>query len=193
METEESLEELAAKAKAGCSRAFEQIVDRMKDRLFTYLLQLVRNEQDAEDLAQEAFIKAWRNLRSFDGRAQFTTWLYTIAKNSAFTHLRRRRNHRPIEELQEVLAVENRVPERADESIWKLARELKPKFYETLWLFYGEGFSLKETASILQTNAVTVRVNLFRARAALARKVQRFARASNSVVRRSVDLSEFTP
>ena len=193
VETEESLEELAARAKAGCSRAFEQIVDRMKDRLFTYLFQLVRNEQDAEDLAQEAFIKAWRNLRKFDGRAQVTTWIYTIAKNSAFTHLRRRRNHQPIEELQEVLAVESRAPEGPGESIWKLARELKPKYYETLWLFYGEGFSLKETALILQTNAVTVRVNLFRARAALARKVQRCAREPNSVFARAVDLGEFTP
>ena len=191
-ETEESLEQLAAKAKGGCSRAFEQIVYRLKDRLFTYLLQLVKNEEDAEDLAQVAFIKAWRNLKSFDGRAQFTTWLYTIAKNTAFTHLRRKRTHEPLEELQEVLAAEVSEPTRADESIWNLARELKPKFYETLWLFYGEGFSLKETASILRTNAVTVRVNLFRARAALARKVQHAAQRAEGSFSRSIDLGRFT-
>lgn len=171
-EKEESLEQLAAKAKEGCSRSFEEIVDRMKDRIFTYLVQLVKNDQDAEDLAQEAFIKAWRNLKTFDGRAQFTTWLYTIAKNSAFTHLRRKRAHETLDGMEEMIAGEEEV-QMEDGSIWKLARELKPKFYETLWLFYGEGFSLKETAAIMKSNAVTVRVNLFRARAALARKLQR--------------------
>ena len=172
-ETEESLEELAARAKAGSVPAFERIVEETKDRLFNYVLQLVRNEHDAEDLTQEAFIKAFRNLHSFDGRARFTTWLYTIAKNAAFSHLRRRKLHQPIEVLEEVLAAEIS-PER-DDSIWRLARGLKPKFYETLWLFYAEGFSLKETAAIMNTNLITVRVNLYRARAALAKKL-RFAK-----------------
>jgi RNA polymerase sigma-70 factor (ECF subfamily) len=172
-ETEESLEELAARARAGSMPAFEQIVEETKDRLFNYVLQLVRNEHDAEDLTQEAFIKAYRNLHAFDGRARFTTWLYTIAKNAAFSHLRRRKVHQPIEELEEVLAGESS-PE-PDDSIWKLARQLKPKFYETLWLFYAEGFSLKETAAIMNTNLVTVRVNLYRARAALGKKL-RFAK-----------------
>ena len=172
-ETEESLEELAARAKAVRVPAFERIVEETNDRLFNYVLQLVRNEHDAEDLTQEAFIKAFRNLHSFDGRARFTTWLYTIAKNAAFSHLRRRKLHQPIEELEEVLAAEIS-PER-DDSIWRLARGLKPKFYETLWLFYAEGFSLKETAAIMNTNLITVRVNLYRARAALAKKL-RFAK-----------------
>jgi RNA polymerase sigma-70 factor (ECF subfamily) len=172
-ETEESLEELAARARAGSMPAFEQIVEETKDRLFNYVLQLVRNEHDAEDLTQEAFIKAYRNLRAFDGRARFTTWLYAIAKNAAFSHLRRRKVHQPIEELEEVLAGESS-PE-PDDSIWKLARKLKPKFYETLWLFYAEGFSLKETAAIMNTNLITVRVNLYRARAALGKKL-RFAK-----------------
>ena len=172
-ETEESLEDLAARAKAGSVPAFERIVEETKDRLFNYVLQLVRNEHDADDLTQEAFIKAYRNLHSFDGRARFTTWLYTIAKNAAFTHLRRRRLHQSIDEWQEVLAAESS-PE-PDDSIWKLARGLKPKFYETLWLFYAEGFSLKETAAIMNTNLVTVRVNLYRARIALGKKL-RFSR-----------------
>ena len=172
-ETEETLDELAARAKAGSVPAFEQIVEQTKDRLFTYVNQLVRNEHDAEDLTQDAFIKAFRNLHAFDGRARFTTWLYTIARNSAFSHLRRRKLHQPIEELEEVLAAE--CSPTPDDSIWKVARGLKPKFYQTLWLFYAEGFSLKETAVIMNTNIITVRVNLYRARAALGKKL-RFAK-----------------
>lgn len=180
-ESVETLEQLAAKAKAGCSASFGEIVEQTKNRLFTYLMQLVGNEQDAEDLAQEAYLKAWRNLHSFNGRARFTTWLYTIAKNTAFTHLRRKRTHQSIDELEEVLTADPVRQQPEGESIWRIARELKPKFYETLWLFYAEGFSLKETAVIMKTNAVTVRVNLYRARAALAKKVRRAGiRAENA-------------
>src|SRR5688500_13131285 len=129
-------------------------------------MQLVANQHDAEDLAQEAFVKAYRNIHTFDGRARFTTWLYTIAKNTAFTQLRKRRWHQPIEELEDVLTASGPIFSEGDEakSIWKMARQLKPAFYETLWLFYAEGFSLKETATIMKTNPITVRVNLHRAR-----------------------------
>ena len=169
----ESLEQLAAKAQAGCSLSFERVVEQTKDRLFTYLMQMVGNEHDAEDIAQETFIKAFRHLHQFDGRARFTTWLYTIAKNTAFTHLRRRRFHQPIEELGDILSTDARPKADPGDSIWHIARQLKPKFYETLWLFYAEGFSLKETAVIMKTNPITVRVNLHRARAALEKKLSR--------------------
>ena len=167
----ESLEQLADQAQAGCLVSFEKIVEQCKDRLFTYLVQVVGNAQDAEDIAQETFIKAYRHLPSFDRRARFTTWLYAIAKNTAFSHLRRRKPNQPIEELQEVLpAPESRVDAEEVGSLWAVARTLKPALFEVLWLFYGEGFSLKEVARITGGNAVTVRVNLHRARAALAKK-----------------------
>ena len=175
-DTEESIEQLAAKARTGCVVSYERIVEQCKDRLYNYLFQIVGNEHDAEDLAQEAFIKAYRNLHTFDGRARFTTWLYTIAKNAAFTHLRKRKPQQPIDELEETLAAPADTPVADGESIWMMARKLKPKFYETLWLFYAEGFSLKETAAIMKTNAITVRVNLHRARAALGRKLNGYER-----------------
>ena len=140
-------------------------------------MQLVGNSHDAEDLAQEAFVKAFRNIHTFDGRARFTTWLYTIAKNTAISQMRKRRWHQPIEEFAEVLTAEGSILSDGDEakSIWRIARQLKPAFYETLWLFYAEGFSLKEIAEIMNTNAITVRVNLHRARAALGKKLERLA------------------
>ena len=172
-ETDESIEQLAGKARAGCLVSFERIVELNKDRLFTYLMQIVGNEHDAEDIAQEAFIRAYRHLHTFDGRARFSTWLFAIAKNTAFTHLRKRRPQLPIDEMDEVLAAPVVADRSEAESIWTTARTLKPKFYETLWLFYAEGFSLKEVAEIMKTNSVTVRVNLHRARAALTKKLRR--------------------
>ena len=167
----ESIEQLAEQAQAGCLVSFEKIVEQNKDRLFTYLFQLIGNAEDAEDVAQETFIKAYRHLNSFDGRARFSTWLYAIAKNTAFSHLRRRKPNQPIEGLEEVLAApEERIDSEQVNSIWAIARTLKPNLFEILWLFYGDGFSLNEIAQITGGNAVTVRVNLHRARGALAKK-----------------------
>jgi RNA polymerase sigma-70 factor (ECF subfamily) len=167
----ESLEQLADKAQAGCLVSFEKIVEQCKDRLFSYLVQLVGNAEDAEDIAQDTFIKAYRHLNSFDGRARFTTWLYAIAKNTAFSYLRRRKPNQSLEEFQEVLpAPDERIDSDQVDSVWSVARTLKPNLFEVLWLFYGEGFSLKEIAEITGGNAVTVRVNLHRARGALAKK-----------------------
>jgi RNA polymerase sigma-70 factor (ECF subfamily) len=171
-ETEESIDQLAAKAQAGCLVSFERIVQLNKDRLFTYLVQLLGNAHDAEDVTQEAFVKAYRNLHSFNGKARFTTWLFAIAKNTALTQIRRRKPLQSIDGLEETIEAPQPHDPAEAESIWRLARKLKPKFYETLWLFYAEGFSLKETAEILNTNAITVRVNLHRARAALATRLR---------------------
>ena len=171
---EERVEELVAKAQGGCLLSYERLVEHFQDRLFTFLVQLAGNAHDAEDIAQETFVKAYLHLANFDGRARFSTWLYAIGKNTAYNHLRRRKTHQPIEELAEVLpAGEEDTDPNDRESIWAAARTLKPKLFETLWLFYAEGFSLKEIAGIMKTSAITTRVNLHRARAALGRKLER--------------------
>lgn len=172
-ETEESLDQLAGKAREGCLLSYEKIVTLLQNRIFTFVLQMVRNEEDAEDIAQETFIKAYRNLKSFDGRARFTTWIYTIARNTAVNNLRRRKPHESIDFLHETLP--QPAPAETDsrcESIWRLARELKPNYHQLLWLHYADGFSMDEIARITQTNSVAVRVGLHRARAALKKKCQ---------------------
>ena len=172
-ETEETLDQLACKAREGCLLSYEKIVTSLQNRIFTFALQIVRNEEDAEDIAQETFIKAYRNLRSFDGRARFSTWIYTIARNTAVNHLRRRKQHEPIDELHETLAHPAAPANENDaQSIWNLARELKPKYHQLLWLHYADGFSMDEIARITETNSVAVRVGLYRARAALRRKCE---------------------
>jgi RNA polymerase sigma-70 factor, ECF subfamily len=177
---ERDTQELVAKAQAGCTVSFERLVHEYQDRIYGYLVQMSGNSHDAEDLTQETFIKAYKHLRSFDGRARFSTWLFAIAKNSVLTMLRRKRVHEPIDNHQATLtttAQEMNSDER--ESIWALARTLKPNLYEVLWLFYAEGFSLKEISAITKLNSITVRVNLHRARAALARKLRRYHRESS--------------
>jgi RNA polymerase sigma-70 factor (ECF subfamily) len=168
------IEDLAERSRAGCRASFEALVAHFEKRIFHYLYQMTRNLHDAEDLTQVTFLKAYQNIHRYQSNRAFNAWLFTIAKRTALNHLR---DTRPVAELGPTLEANVETPsviaEKKDAScdIWGLARSLKPIQYEVLWLRYGEGFSTAETARIMNTNSLRVRVLLHRARAALARKL----------------------
>jgi len=168
-QNEPSPEQLAEQCKAGCRSAFEKLVETFQGRIFSFLYQLTRNRHDAEDLTQETFMKAYRSIHRYEPAYRFATWLFTIAKRTAFSHFR---SARPTEELTAQTEAETDfvdpsvVLQRKDDatSLWSRARILKPKQYEALWLRYGEGFSIIEIARIMNTNQIHVKVLLHRAR-----------------------------
>src|SRR5207237_8625147 len=82
--------EVLAACRRGDPKAFEQVVRATHRRVYTQALRLVRDRQDAEDVAQEAYLRVYRGLAGFRGDAQFETWLYRIVANAAMSHLRRR-------------------------------------------------------------------------------------------------------
>jgi len=82
--------QLVERAKAQDEAAFEQIMSLYADRLYNYILRMVGNATDAEDLVQETFLRAYQGLPNFDGRASLGTWLYRIATNLCIDHQRRR-------------------------------------------------------------------------------------------------------
>lgn len=173
---ESSPEQLAEQCKAGCQISFERLVEHFGGRIFNYLYQLTRNRHDAEDLTQETFVKAFQGIHRYEPSYAFATWLFTIAKRTAFSHLR---SSRPVEEISPDTEAVGEDPgallERKDEStsLWRQARGLKPKQYEALWLKYGEGFSISEIAQIMKTNQIHVKVLLHRARTHLAKTLRR--------------------
>ena len=179
-QTEPSAEVLVAKCQAGCRDSFELLVEQYEQRVFSFLCQMVGNIQDAEDLTQDTFVKVYRNIQSYDSHFKFTTWLFTIAKRTAANHFRAAKNWEPLPEEPEIVDPETpcTLLERKDDrdSVWDLAKKLKPDQYEVLWLRYGEGFSVRETAKIMRTNSIRVRVLLHRARHQLA-KMLTLARA----------------
>jgi RNA polymerase sigma-70 factor (ECF subfamily) len=134
------------------------------------------NQHDAEDLTQVTFLKAFQNIHRYQSSHAFQAWLFTIAKRTALNHFRDRR---PAEELGPDLPADTESPsvttekEDARGRLWKLAYSLKPDQYEALWLRYGEGFSISQVARVMKTNSIRVRVLLHRARAALAKKLER--------------------
>jgi RNA polymerase sigma-70 factor (ECF subfamily) len=173
-QAEQSPEDLALQCQAGRRDAFETLVERYEQRLFAFLYQLVGNAHDAEDLTQDTFLKAYQNIHRYNSAFKFTTWIFTIAKRTAANHRRSARTWEPLPEDQEVAQDDPAsVLERKDDgaSIWDLAKKLKPDQYTVLWLRYGEGFSIAETAKVMKTNSIRVRVLLHRARHHLAKSL----------------------
>ncbi len=170
-----SAEELALRCQEGCLESFEHLVHQFEQRIVNFLNKMLGCRQDAEDLAQETFIKAYKNIHRFDPQYKFTTWLFTIAKRTAMNHYR---SARATVELTPEKEVDERDPSLALEekdqaqSLWHKARRLlKPSQFEALWLRYGEGFSIGETAKVMRTNELRVRVLLHRARTKMAKQL----------------------
>ncbi len=90
---------LLAGARAGDTRAFDALITLHREKIYMHIYQIVRNEEDALDLTQETFIRAWKSLPRFDGKASLTSWLYRIATNASID-LCRKRQHRPQTELE---------------------------------------------------------------------------------------------
>ena len=86
-------EELVARARAKDFGAFEQLLDRYEDKIFRLAYRFVRNETEAKEVLQDTFLSIWRKLDTFKGDAQFGSWLYRVAANTALMRLRAQRRH----------------------------------------------------------------------------------------------------
>lgn len=174
---------LAARAGAGDDAAFVELVHAASDRLFNFLYRLSGQAQDAEDLCQETWLKAWRALDRYQPGRPFLPWLFTIARRTLLNH---RRAARPLEPLDEDLPAPAAPPvpvARDDlEHLWRLARGLPPRYHHVLWLYYGEGLNAREVAAVLRTRPLVVKVLLHRARRALL-----------AVLRRTQTAADFEP
>jgi len=96
-------EELVQGAKKGDTEAFEELVARHRDKIYARAFSMMRNEDEALDLSQEAWVKSWQRLKQFQGESSFGTWMTRIVINLCLDHLRRRKRQRTesIEELDE--------------------------------------------------------------------------------------------
>ena len=171
-----TVEKLVEQSRAGCRDAFGTLVGRYEHRVFNFLWQMVGNAHDAEDLTQETFLKVYHSIGRFNPTLGFSTWLFTIAKRTAYNHFRSAKQFQeftPEDDPVDFADPSNVLQEKDEKvSLWKLAAGLKPDQREALWLMYGEGFSIKESAAILHTNQIRVRVLLHRARKNLASRLR---------------------
>jgi RNA polymerase sigma-70 factor, ECF subfamily len=153
-------------------RAFERLLAAYRGRVYRLALGYVRLPADAEDLAQEAFVRLWRALPMYDGRASFSTWLYVIARNACLSELRRR-GLRPTSPLGDddsdgAIAVAPAVTVDGRIDCDALVDRLDDPQRRIVRLFYLEERSYEQVAEMLDMPINTVRSHLHRARKRLA-------------------------
>ncbi len=159
---------LIADCLQGNMQAFDEIVRTHTPRVFNYVLHMTRHRQDAEDIAQQTFIKAYTHLSSFDPTRSFIAWLLTIARRTALNHFR---STKYFETVAEDTAATDTTPDRHFEkrdqldTLWTQAkRALSEREFEVLWLRYAEDRSIEETAQIIGCNRTHTKIIAFRAR-----------------------------
>jgi len=167
----------------GDQKAYALLVDRYQNYVFTLALRFTKNREDAEEVAQDIFVKAYRALGDFKGNSKFTTWLYTIANNTCITFLRKKRLEVHSLDKDGVFEVAdsqdsglraNQVEAKSRISMVNNAiAMLNPDDAEVITLFYKSEQSLDEIAQILGIEANTAKVRLHRARSRLKEKMEK--------------------
>jgi RNA polymerase sigma factor (sigma-70 family) len=157
---------------AGDDRCYAELVNAYKSYAYTIALKIVNNRAEAEEVAQDAFVKAYNYLKNFNRQARFSTWLYRIVFNTAISY---KRKNKLITESVENKHVEN--PERADSGIERNDKtvfitqaigKLNEADQLAIQLFYIKEFSLEEVADLMGGNVNTIKVRIHRARQRLA-------------------------
>jgi RNA polymerase sigma-70 factor (ECF subfamily) len=181
---------LVRAAKAGDISAFEQLVHRYDRNVFRIAQHITQNREDAEDVVQDAFLKAYENLKNFQEQSKFYTWLVRIAVNEALMRLRRRRPERMVSLDEEVKTDEDSMPrEVADWSpnpeqlytqselrdiLTKTIQGLPSSFRTVFVLRDVEGLSTEETAEALELSIPAVKSRLLRARLQLRERLNKY-------------------
>lgn len=155
----------------GEDQLYAQLVDAHKSYAYTIAFKVTNNSMDAEEVAQEAFIKAFQYLKGFKRGARFSTWLYRIVFNTAISYKRKnRRVFESIENTKDQASDDEGELERADKKIFiqKALKKLNDADQLSLQLFYLKEFSLEEVADLMGQKINTTKVRIHRARQRLA-------------------------
>lgn len=154
----------------GNQGAFELLLKRYSQPLYGFIFSLVKNKEVTEDILQDTFLKSWKNFSSFDPEKNFKTWLFTIAKNTSFDALKKKKtipfsafNNEEGESFLENIPDESELiqasleTEEMSQSLEMALEKLSQKYQAVLRLFYQEGFSLMEISEILEEPYNTVK------------------------------------
>lgn len=160
--------------KLGDKQAFGFLVEKYKDIAFTLALRIMRNELDAEEVAQDAFVSAFHSIQKFEGKSKFSTWLYSIVYNTAISKLRKDKKHQLLSFEDEIYTDDLQDEQELDfdgleqirktELIKNAIRTLNELEQTIITLFYYEETGVSDIAEIVGITEANVKVKLFRAR-----------------------------
>jgi len=184
MSTGPSDSEIISLVLKGDHNAYALLVERYKSYVFTLTFRFTKNREDAEEVSQDIFVKAYRALADFKGTAKFSTWLYTIVNTTCITFLRKKRldirsldDERTFEvaDSQDSGFRANHVEQKSRQNMVNQAiTMLNRDDAEIITLFYKNEQSLEEIGQILGVEVNTAKVRLHRARARLKEKMERY-------------------
>ena len=174
--------EIISKVLNGDKQAYAELVNRYQNYVFTLTLRMIKSREDAEEVAQDIFVKAYRSLADFRGASKFTTWLYTIVNTTCITFLRKKKleihsldNENVFEMVdnQDSGMMANQVEQKSRAGMVNSEITLLgPDDAQIITLFYKSEQSLDEIAVILGVEPNTAKVRLHRARTRLKEKMQ---------------------
>lgn len=180
-----------AKVLEGNSDSFAPLVEKYKQLAFSLSMKIIRNREEAEEAAQDAFIKAYRSLESFKGSATFKTWFFRIVYTTAISKVRGKQNNQvSFEDYKltdsELLDTENAVgqmdAEERSVQLHKAMDRLDPDERAILNLYYFEDLPVEEIATIMELSASNVKVKLFRSRKKLYGQLHGLLKCEDALV-----------
>lgn len=167
-------EKIIARARRGDADAFEQLVVAYRDQVFRLALRMCGSEADADEVAQEAFLSAWKALPNFRGESQFSTWLYQLTTHAAIDLMRREKRQLAAADITEVSAADpapspQQQAEQSEqrEIVRDAILQLAPEQREVVVLRFMEELSYEEIGAVLKLPSGTVKSRLNRAKAQL--------------------------
>ena len=175
--------EIISRVLKGEQNAYAELVNRYQGYVFTLVLRMIKGREDAEEVAQDVFVKAYRSLADFRGESKFSTWLYTITNTTCITFLRKKKldvrslDNEKVFELADSKDSDfraNVIEQKSRVSmVNKAIAMLNPDDAEIITLFYKAEQNLEEIARILGLEANTAKVRLHRARGRLKEKMEK--------------------
>lgn len=166
--------ELIAQSMNGDQVAYAELVDRYKNALYRHCFAIVRDEDVAEDIAQDVFVTAYYKLATYNAAYKFSTWLFKIGTNKALNYLKKHAKERPMHEnLQEKIVSKLPSPERKalHAELESAVGRLRPKYRVAIRLHYWEGMKYEEVAATLAVSEGTVKSWLNRAKTQLRKEL----------------------
>ncbi|MEM9362334.1 MAG: RNA polymerase sigma factor [Bacteroidota bacterium] len=169
----------------GDAKAFANLVKKYQHYVYTLVVRMIKVKEEAEEVAQDVFIKAYRSLKDFKGDSKFSTWLYRIAYRTALDHIRKNKKRQKTHELLEEITKSNvhlgdtpleRIQKvERKEHVKKCIAQLSESDAAVVTLFYFEELSIKEIGTITQLTEDNIKVKLHRSRKKLFELLQSFS------------------
>ena len=168
----------------GDERAFAVLVNRYLKMVYNFLFQITRDQSVLDDLTQVTFVKVWKNIKKFDQEKNFKTWLFTIAKNTAYDYFKKKKTipfaffetDEGYNKLEKIIDTEKDLEEiiekkELEKDLGQKLEKISPVYQLVLLMRYRDGFSLKEIAEILEKSQNTVKSQHQRALVALKKVI----------------------